>query len=379
MRSPRPDDAAITGAGVVTALGYGLDASYEKLRAGESALRPTQDADTGAAASPAAILEEPLLRAEVPREMMAEIKFLNGAGELAVEATIEAMGAAALPEDVVPEMRGLYLSQMDSGDWSCSEFRPAVVAATEGLEKPLLGEALNEAAHRGRKTKPHFMLESLKNNAFSFLATMFGLRGANTSVAGFAGATQQAIDMGVRALARGGVDAAVVCGAARPTSGMARAEMKALHLAIPPGDGAATLVMERHAQADERGAKPMAVVLGLGAHTQRPAKEEWTVPTPALLAAASAALEQAGVEAGDLTGIVLPPIATQDLPDALASLPATRDVPLLRWQDQTGFLALAGDAADVAFAACALRDGQHRALLVLSGGLLGQAGAVVLG
>ena len=388
MRAPRPEDAVITGAGVVTALGYGLDASFEGLAAGTSSVRARDDDPASAALVEAAVLDAPFLRAEVPRAMMAEIKFLNDAGELAVEATIEAMAATGIPANSIPaERRGLYLSQMDTGDWSCMEFRPAVLAATEDGANPLVGAALNEAANRGRKTKPHFMLESLKNNAFSFLATLFDLRGANTSVAGFAGATQQAIDLGVRALARGGMDMAVICGAARPTSAVARLEMRTLHLTPAPGDGAGTLVLERRVDAHARGATPIAALVGQGAATIRPAEGSWTPPTEALLQAARNALADADAQPGDLFGVIAPGLGEVGLEDALAALPVTATLPVVRWKPQTGHMALASDAVEAALAARAVRDGVlpgapagagGGAVLLLTAGSLGQAGAFVV-
>ena len=131
MRAIRSDDAAITGRGLVTALGFGLDASFQALLYGTSAVRAVEDADAGDVRSHAAVVAEPYLRTEVPRELVPHIKFLNGAGELSVEAVAEAYGEAALGDaHIDPWIRGLYLSQMDSGDWSCPEFRPAFAAAT---------------------------------------------------------------------------------------------------------------------------------------------------------------------------------------------------------------------------------------------------------
>ena len=378
MRDSRPEDAVITGIGVVTGLGYGLETCYRELLAGVSAVRETPDAGTNVVAGRASLLEPPYLRAEVPREMMAEIKFLNDAGELAVEATVEAMAQARVPEAILPERRGLYLSQMDSGDWSCMELRPGVVAATESFAKPLEDAAMNEAAHRGRKLKPHFMLESLKNNAFSFLATLFDLRGANTSVAGYAGATQQAIDMGVRALARGGMDAAVICGAAAPTSQMARAEIHALGLALEPGDAAATLVLERREEARARGADVQAALLGLGAATRAPSGEDGAPSVEALTAAARMALGEAELAPGELEAVIVPhltPDATAALREALAE---GSELELRCWQHQTGHVALATEAVELAFAARHCATPGQGPLLVLTAGLLGQAGAMVV-
>ena len=387
MRAPRPDDAALTGAGVVTALGYGLEATFEALAAGQSAVSPTDGAGAEAAVSHAAVIEAPYLRSEVPREMEPQIKFLNAAGELAVEATIEALAAADLPEaGFAPERHGLYLAQMDSGDWSCPEFRPAVLAATEDFTKPLTQEELNRASTR--RVKPFFMLESLKNNAFSFLATMFGLRGVNTSVAGFAGPTTPAIAMALRRLQERALDAVLICAAARPTSATARLELTERGIPGAPGDGAGALHFERAAEATARGVADPILVLGQGAATVRPADGSWSPTLRALVSAASMALAEAEIEAGDLMGIVAPDLGEEGLEAALAALPATADVPIVRWKGALGHAALAADTLEVALAAEAVRRGElpgagdavaGKAVLVLTAGLLGQTGALVLG
>lgn len=391
MRKLRPQDAAITGCGAVTALGFGLDACFRALLAGRRGVRALGDARHGSARDLAAVVEPPLLRAPVPREMEPQVKFLNGAGELAVQATVEAAEAAGLAQaGVDPCMRGLYLSQMDTADWGCLEFRPAVLAATEDFARPLEPEALNRAA--ARRVKPFYMLESLKNNAFSFLATMFELRGGNTSVAGFAGPTLQTFDLAARSLARGSLDLACVVAAGRPTTAAARAKM-ALQDYVgdgglrAPGDGAAALVLERRESAAARGAPVRALLAGQASVTRPPDGDPWAPTAAALLEAAAAALDEAGLAPGDLLGAVLPGVGEPDLGEALSALPAFASVPLVSWKARTGHMALASDAVEAALAVRALETGRlpgahgassGRAVLLLTAGFLGQAGALVI-
>ena len=377
MRAPGPRDAAITGAGCVTALGFGLAATWQAIQAGATGVRALADAPAGSGMEYAALVERPYLRVAVPRELEPQVKFLNGAGELAVEATAEAMAQAGLlAAGIAPEMRGLYLSQMDSYDWSCHEFHDAVRHATEDLAVPPPQEALNRASTR--RVKPFFMLESLKNNAFSFLATMFELRGANTSIAGFAGPTWLCLDMGMRSLARGSVDAAVLVAAARPASEVARAELHALGLDLVPGEAAAALVLERLAGATARGADVRAVVLGTGASTRRP-REGDSAPTPeGLVDAARAALAAAEIAPGELAAVIAPAVGEGDLLAALGDLEAAAGVPTRAFKAETGHCSLASDLLETALAVEALRAGGGGAVLLLTAGALGQVGAVVL-
>ena len=376
MRAIRPTDAAITGAGCVTALGRDLAASHTAVASGDAGIRTLDDTAADSGMERAAVIDAPFLRIDVPDEMEPQIKFLNGAGELAVEACTEAIQQAGLMDAPYEDtMRGLYLSQMDSYDWSCPEFHNAGRAMGD-TEEPWDQAAMNKAANR--KVKPFFMLESLKNNAFSFLATWYGLRGANTSVAGFSGPTWTCFDMATRSLARGSLDAAIVLGAARPTSGVARAEMDAQEVEVPAGDGAGAMVLERHEDATKRGATVHAVILGMGAATIAPDDDDWAPPLEAIVAAASGALEEAGLAPGELGAVIAPAMGERGLLEALADVPAAAGAPLRAFKPQIGHCGLAAEPVEACLAMAALEEEDARPILVLGAGLLGQASALVL-
>ncbi len=380
MRPVGPRDAVITGTGIVSPLGFGTERVFRALAAGNGAVREMGDAESGSARSQGAPVEPPYLRASVPRAMEPQIKFLNDSGEMAVEATIEAMaGSGVLDGDTAPPMRGLYLSQMDSNDWSCRDFRPAVVEATDSFANALEDEAMNRAT--ARYVKPHFMLESLKNNAFSFLSTMFELHGANTSVAGFSGPTEQALSMGVRSLVRGTTNVSVVVGAAQIASATARLEMEDVGFSEDhvPGDGAGALVLERAQDAAARGVPALAAVLGQGFATHRPDGPMWVPDAEALNAAVTQALAEASCTLDDLLGVVLPGVGE--------CAPTVGDLPCVTWKTHTGHLSLASAAVEMALGAKAVAagalpgaasSGPGPGVLVLGAGMFGQVGAFVL-
>ncbi len=419
MKKIHDDTPCLTGLGLVTGLGFGVEAHRAPLAAGRSAIHAV---DAGAAAtSLAACVEEPYLRAEVPAHLETQLKFLNGSGLLAVEASCEACRAAGWrADDPDPERRGLWLSQMDAWDWSCIELREAYDEATDAFTKPLAADALNASC--SRRVKPFFILESLKNNAFSFLANLFDLQGANTATAGFDTSTLGLLDMAGRALLRGDLDRALVTGAGRIAAGVARHDLVLHGLARPsdepgyrpldaggvglvPGDGAAAVTLESRG----RCASPLAALLGFGAATGEPL-DGFLAPTAETLAAAiQAALEEAEVQAGDLGAIVLPafglPAVDAAQLAALASCPALAGVPALSWRGAVGHTALASDLVDLVLAADALRtgrlpgtvglvtplesagrpvpvdgvDAETGGVLLVSAGLRGQAAALVLG
>ena len=102
---------------------------------------------------------------------------------------------------------------------------------------------------------------------------------------------------------------------------------------------------------------------------------------------ARSALADADAQRGELLGVVAPGLGEVGLADALAALPATAGLPVVSWKPQTGHMALASDAVEAALAARAVRDGVlpgapagagGGAVLLLTAGILGQAGAFVI-
>jgi 3-oxoacyl-(acyl-carrier-protein) synthase len=266
------------------------------------------------------------------------VKFLNGAGELATQAAHDAWRDAAAEDAASPEASGLWLSQMDTWDWPCVDFQTAVRDATDDLTKPLEAEALNRSSVR--RTKPFFLLDSLKNNAFSFVTRWWSLRGANTGVAGFAGPTLGLLDLAARAIARGDQERALVVAAARAANGVLRRDLVLHGLSRPSGDpasrpldtrgtgcvlgeAAAALTVERQETASARGAEVRATFLGYAGATGEPLAEMQLAPrAETLRAAAAGALDRAAIEAGDLLGVVLPALG---LPEADAAMLAALD------------------------------------------------------
>lgn len=420
MRPLDDTTPCLTGLGLVTGLGFSVETNREALRDGRTAVREVGGAPV--AASHAAIVEEPLLRVEVPASLEAQIKFLNGGGLLAVDAASEACREADWKaEDPEPERRGLWLSQMDAWDWTCIDLRDGVAAATDDFKQPLEAEALNASC--SRRVRPFFILDSLKNNAFSFLANLFDLQGANTATAGFDNPTLALLDLAVRSLERGSLDRALFVGAGRIVSEVARHDLVLHGLArsgdasgylpldangvgVAPGEAAAAFTLEARGRCQA----PIAAVLGFGAATGAPL-EDAPAPTAQTLAAAiRGALSSAEAKAGDLAAVVLPayglPEADRAQLDALDLLPVLADVPAVSWRGAVGHTALAADAVDVVMAADALRTGRlpgtiglttplsdagrpivgpegcdlgSGGVLVVSAGLRGQAAAVVLG
>ena len=408
MRAIDPRDAAVTGTGLATALGFSSAATWAALLAGRSAARAVEDASAPRGTRIAALVEEPYLRGPLPDELAGQAKFLNVAGQLAASVASEAAEAArTAAAGHLPGDRGLFLAQIDLGAAGLSEYRPAVVEATERFSKPLATEALNAATLK--VVNPSYLLGTLNNNAFSFVAAAHGLMGANTTLSGWSSSGLLAISLAARAVCRGDAALAFAVGAGNFEPRVVRHEMARLGLSgtgagapmdrrrdgLVPGQAAGALVLEPVSAARARGATPLAVVLGHGASRGDDVR------------AMAEAMEEAEATADDLLGIVVSADGSREGDRRiLEALRSTRwNVPVVSWRGAMGAAAVGSDVAEAAIAVRALAEGvlpgtpgfaesepgfeairvsagavrgPGAALLLLAAGLDGQASALVL-
>ncbi len=237
----------VLGAAAITAFGDAeatLDALEHAAEAAAAIVGPTR---IDARRDRGAVVDARDVHAPLPPELDAQVKFLSGSGRLLADAMQSAASRAGLTPDAErAHRRGLWLAQMDAGDWDCHDFAAALRAAreAENTDDPS-DESINRASLR--LVRPYFLLEDLKNNAFSFLASWFDLRGANTSTAGNAATGVALLDLAARAVAAGRLDLSVVAFGARMTPPIARHERSlgigGLDPETPAGDGAAVLVL----------------------------------------------------------------------------------------------------------------------------------------
>lgn len=428
MRGLDPYDAAITGLGWATGLGFGAQVTWRELLAGRSALRAVESPDAPAGTGWAAPIERPWLRVPVPEDQESQAKFLNTSGELAATVLAEAGQQAGLFQGPVPpERRGLYIAQTDFSRAQCIDFRPAVLDATQQLTAPLDAQLLNTASLH--KVNPFVLLETLNNNAFSFLCAVYGLRGANTSLSGFSGPGLAAASLAARAVRSRRVGAAVALGAGVCSPGVMRAELARMGLTpaggagepvcrpldarragLVPGDAAAALVLEPLEAARERGPGPYVVVVGHGSATGVPPTGAAGPDAETLAAALRGALREGGLRTSDLLGVVAPAdgrrVEDRQVLEALADVLGDAPVPVTAPAGALGACAAGSDAGGVVLAALALREGTlpgtrgfeqaepgferlrlgnapaagpGRAVAVLSAGVDGQAHALVVG
>jgi 3-oxoacyl-[acyl-carrier-protein] synthase II len=302
---------AVTGIGLVTALGVGVEDNWSELAAGHSGVAPIATYDASSLRSQ--------LGAEVttlkPRDFVDRraLRNMTRYDMLATVAGVLAMRDSGLElgEDV-DGRHGLFTA---SGK-EISEpehFQDVAVAVRDDdgrVDLRKFGELAFEQVH------PLFYIEGLQGASLFYLSDAFPLRGANTFFAGGPEAGLTAVGRAFRAIRRGEADVVLAGGADAPVCwwnmakidslGMTTAHNELEHEACRPydrdrdgtvmGEGGAFLVLEEYEAARARGARIYAEITGFGTTTDI---EHLLAPDPQgrpLAEAIGRALREAGAE-----------------------------------------------------------------------------------
>ena len=371
---------AITGIGAVTSMGSGVETIHQALAAGTSGVRNLEEGIEAPYAW-AAKADEPFLRAQAPDHLESQVKFLSGSGLLAAEASVEAMTQAqdaGLDLATIPKVeRSLYLAQVDSFDWDAHTFHAGWAAAARAAGEGELPDPKRLNKEETRRTKPFFLLESLKNNAYSLISAWFGMQGPNSSTAGISHSAHGALDMARRAILRGSPQLALVSGGNITTHPWGRVEF-ATHGLLDaqgagriPADGAGALILEPANAVTARGGTPLGWLLATYASHGERSAEGATVDT--LLLAVRGALATA--ELTDPIHTVMG-MGGSRLEAVRDGVPSLADAQSIASGPLHGDLGAASDVAETALLLGLLPPGACG--LVLQDGVHGQAGATLV-
>ncbi len=354
--------AVITGMGLFTPVGRGVEATFDALCAGRSGLvRPPQGHPAAGSLEVAGVLPE-----VDPRSVSSgpDTKVLDRIVVLALVTAADALADAGLEvgRDVAPERMGVVVGG---------------VGGMATLETQVLARA-----ERGRAAvNPYLLTGILPNMPSARIAIRYGIRGYSSSVGTACASGAQAVADAVRLIRAGEADV-VLCGASEAplfptfadTFGNARALARGWDdpaAASRPFDtrrngfvlaeGAALLVLESAEHAAARGATGYAEVAGYGVTTDA---YHPTAPRPDGAGAAECmrrALAGAGVPAARVgyvnahgTGTKLGDIAETT---ALTEVFGEHGVPVSSTKALTGHLLGASGVLEVAATALALGRG----------------------
>jgi 3-oxoacyl-[acyl-carrier-protein] synthase II len=367
---------AITGVGLISALGRGTAANWEAVAAGRSGVTLGGDPAHPAWVRWAGRVADASFPAGLDPKLMGQAKFLNRGAVLGLAAAWEAAQEAALPAALPARRRALYVATGDFTMADCAFLYPAVREASGGRFRELDAERLNRAAVD--KVNPFFLLESITNNPFSFLSAALGCMGPGTSLSSQSPSGAHTVELGYRAVRTGRADAAVVVGCGAWVAPVPLLEMKELGLlsagltgaasfrpfdrrrdGFLAGDGGAALVLEPLEAARARGATVLGVVRGVG--NAAGSSSRLVVHPEVALAAMREAMAEAAATPAEL-GFVCPHGSGTRKSDrsegtALRELLDGAPVPVCALKPYTGHLGAASDVGEVVLGLSAAAHG----------------------
>jgi len=280
---PVPDNhpvepIVITGCGVVSALGLG---SGSLIEADKTTSRPWRTLSLpGLPALPAALVDEP----EVERfDRRLDLRHMDRSSRWATVATRLAIREAGFPEKAAALADlGLYLHLATGPSWAESEYLTSFLS--------------NDRIVREVAAFPYIVPSSVAGNVCRALR----LTGPNLTLSAGPGAGLLGLGPAVSAL-RTGHAGALLCGAVdeltdRILADRFSAGLTTLNDPVPPGEGAAVLMLETETHARQRGARPLATLRGLAYATD----VAEAGASDALTQVVEEALSQAGIGTGEV-------------------------------------------------------------------------------
>jgi 3-oxoacyl-[acyl-carrier-protein] synthase II len=272
--------AVITGIGLLTPLGVGVEDCWEALIGGRTAVGPIESYDASSLSTQ--------LGAEIrdlkPREYVDRraLRTMTRYDALATVAGVLAMRDSGLEVEDDPEGRFALFTASGKEISEPEHFQEVAVAVrdTSGrVDMRKFGELAFGQVH------PLFYIEGLQGASLFYLSDAFPIRGPNTFFAGGPEAGLTAIGRAYRAVRRGEADAALAGGADAPVCWWNMAKIDSLGMttrrnelggaACRPydrdrdgtvmGEGAAFIVLEEYEAARARNAHIYAEIVGFGA------------------------------------------------------------------------------------------------------------------
>jgi len=362
-------DVVITGLGVVSPIGIGIDAFWASLLAGVSGVRPITAFDTtGSGVSfGAEVLDFDPKEFVKPRKslkvMCRDIQFGVAVADLACA------HAGILPGVVPPERLGVEFAA-DMMHCPLDELESACRASAVEGEVDLHRWAVEAFTH----IYPLWMLKYLPNMPACHIAIAHDARGPNNSHSLGEVSSLLAMAEASRVIERGATDVMVTGGASsrlHPTLWLRDSVGDSSRHAVAPaaasrpfdlhrdgavhGEGAAAMVFESRAHAAARGAPILARVLGYG-NAFEPRRNGSPLRGQGIRAATNAALRSAGLTAADIGHVNANGLSTvtDDRIEAMAIRDLLGDVPVIAPKSYFGNAGAATGAVEAMVSVLAL-------------------------
>jgi 3-oxoacyl-[acyl-carrier-protein] synthase II len=413
----------ITGVGILSSVGIGLDATWDSLLAGRTGAGPIDD-ESAEAVGCGVAARIVGFKARKHIENRKSLKLMTRPVSLGVAAAGMAYSDAGMsPETVDPERLGIFVGAGQAFA-DRNELQYALDHCRDGDDVDIV----KFGAEGLPMIHPLWLLRGLSNNVLGFVSLEYQAQGINNNYANSGISGTQAILAGLDAIREGFADAAFAGGYDTQLSpecivGYGRLGLLATGVTehkpfdkersgMVPSEGAGFLMLEAADHARARGAKPIARLSGGGV-----ASDAFGVADPdpkgtKLKLAVKWALDSAELAATDLDAIFAHGAASERFDHVEAGVyrgllgDRAQEVPITADKASVGHTAAAGGAITAGIAARALREqtvpaiatltdidpdcdglrfvvgepqsGDYEHVLVASAGLGGQAAALVV-
>jgi 3-oxoacyl-[acyl-carrier-protein] synthase II len=367
-----PRDIVITGAGVVTPIGIGVEAFWRALVAGESGIRPVDrfDASSLRVRFGGQIPDfDPKLYVR-PRK---SLKVMSREIQLGFAAADLAMSDAGVPEgSLEPERFGVVFgSDMIYADLEDLEQTYRRSTREGGFDFRLWSEAIHEELH------PLWLLKHLPNMAASHIAIAHDARGPNNSIVLGDVSSLLAIAEAASVIRRGWADVMLAGGTGcrlHPTALVARGDALLSHRAddfqgacrpfdrdrdgLVNGEGAGAIVLEAREHAERRGATIRGELLAVAARCE-PGAHRKGLTGQAIRLAIRAACDAAALDPAAVGHVHAHGVGTvpMDRAEAQAIAAELGDVPVTAAKGSFGHLGAGGGTVELVASLLGLEHG----------------------
>lgn len=371
----------VTGMGLVTPLGNGVEANWRGVLAGRTGIERHERVGGPEYLQFFGQVEELERPDDIPANLAGQVRFLNRGAVLGFEAAKQAVESSNIDLSTVPrERRSLFLASGDLTKIGCEFMHPALQDATKHAGKAADLYALNKSLMD--KVNPFFLLESISNNLFSFLSAVYEFMGPNTSLASLSPCGAHALELACRRINSGDADVALAVGCGCWITEIPMYEMNGLGIlskcrhgpasfrpldrardGFIPAEGGAAILVEDNERASARGARILAEIKGHGNRIEVPKGKGLSVPEQISKNSINDALEEGAVEVRDLAFICPHGSGTRkgdrsELNSIAGITGAAKNVvPVCALKAYTGHMGAASDICEVILGIEAINEG----------------------
>ncbi len=346
-------DPVITGAGMVSSLGPGLDDTWKALMEGESGIAPLDFIDARVA----------LVKGLDPTDFgvkARELRIMGRHSLMLMKAALDAWEDAGLDGREVPKERIGFFAGMGMVDYDVADLLPAVKKSLTP-EGRIDYRRFYEGAFR--EIYPLWPLSMLNNIAFCQVAIRLGIRGENAVFSPHGDSTIHAFYEAAGMIREGKAEVVLAGGVSEEInpSSLARAYLTGIcgphDKGVPPGEGAGVFLLETGESAERAGRRIYGTIGGFGfglAGPDSPAED-------AFLGAMKDAIRSAGLEPPDIDLVFLNRSGREDwFEGELAGVTSLfgKEVSLCSSKDALGEMLAGGPAVDLALSLKAMEEGR---------------------